>query len=994
MNKALLPIDRLPATLSADFTGRQADFCTRHPHYRDWLLARLQGADFSEQLSRCWLASRYAADLCLRQPQWFKSLVESGLLTRPYAEGELAASLNAQVTPALTAEQLDTLLRQFRCRQMLRIIWRDSSGLSDLLETTRDISNLAEVTIALALASHHRWLAAECGHPAAAVAGRIKEQHMLVLGMGKLGALELNLSSDIDLIFCYPCGGATVDVAALDGVLTDDVALTAPGHRGAGHRYLDNHEFFTRLGQKVIQSLDKITADGFVFRVDMRLRPYGDSGALVLSFDAMEEYYQDQGRDWERYAMIKARVVVGDTGQGEILLAMLQPFVYRRYIDFSVIESLRSMKRMITQEVKRRRLYNDLKLGPGGIRDIEFIAQSFQLVRGGRDRDFQQRSLLRVLATLGEKELLPLAAVAQLRDAYVFLRHSEHLLQAYNDQQTQLLPVDAYAQSVLAFAMGFGSWQDYLLALGAHRLCVSEWFAGIVSEPEPLSPVGSDQPDWDELWLHSSDREQALGLLRGAGHEAADEVLSRLEQLRAAPMVLRLQPEGRRRLDAFMPLLLPAVNAADQPSATLLRIFPLIDAVLRRSAYLLLLTENPGALKQLVILCAGSPWIASQLSRHPVLLDELLDTRSLYQVPEPAELHGELQQQMLRVEAGDLEGQMEGLRYFKQAHQLRVSAAEVGGQLPVNRVSDYLSALAEVILEHVLAIAWHFLGTKHGLPQGLASGGEQRGFIIVGYGKLGGLELGHSSDLDLVFIHSAPANQSTDGAKSIDNTVFYTRLGQRIIHILTAQTPMGDLYEVDMRLRPSGESGPLVSSLQAFADYQYQRAWTWEHQAIVRARVVAGEVQLAKGFDDLRRSVLCLPREAQQLRADVVEMRRKMREHLLPAGLESRDPPIFHLKHGSGAIVDIEFMVQYAVLAWAEQYPALAVYSDNIRILDALAHEGLITALQSQVLIDAYKAFRARAHRMSLLGQPSEVPAADYLEPRQAVLDSWAALMT
>jgi len=994
MNKALLPIDRLPAILKADFASRQADFCGQHPQYRDWLLTQLECPHFAEQLTRCWLGSRYAAELCLRQPQWFKALVAGGLLLRPYAEGEMASCLNAEVASVLSAEALDAGLRQYRSRQMLRIIWRDINGLSDLLETTRDISNLAESTITLALDCHHRWLSAEYGSPAAAVEGHIQQQRMLVLGMGKLGARELNLSSDIDLIFCYPNGGATVDPAALDGVLADNELLTATGHRSGNYRYLDNHEFFTRLGQKVIQSLDKITADGFVFRVDMRLRPYGDSGALVLSFDAMEEYYQDQGRDWERYAMIKARVVAGDSNQGELLLAMLQPFVYRRYIDFSVIESLRSMKRMITQEVKRRRLHNDLKLGPGGIRDIEFIAQSFQLVRGGRDRDFQQRRLLRVLATLGEKALLPAAVVEQLIAAYVFLRHSEHLLQAFNDQQTQLLPVDGYPQSVLAFTMGYDSWQSYLVALNSHRQSVSECFAGIVSEPEESSLAGSEQQGWAELWLHGSGREQALELLRKAGHEGAEEVLSRLEQLRVAPMVERLQPEGRRRLDAFVPLLLQAVSAAEQPSATLLRIFPLIDAVLRRSAYLLLLTENPGALKQLVILCAGSPWIASQLSRHPVLLDELLDSRSLYQVPEPAQLHGELQQQMLRIEPGDLEGQMEGLRYFKHAHQLRVSAAEVGGQLPVNRVSDYLSALAEVILEHVLGVAWHFLSAKHGLPQGLVGDGDQRGFIIVGYGKLGGLELGHSSDLDLVFIHSAAANGSTDGAMSIDNTVFYTRLGQRIIHILSARTPMGDLYEVDMRLRPSGDSGPLVCSLQAFADYQYQRAWTWEHQAIVRARVVAGDQKLATDFSALRRKVLCQPREAQQLRAEVVEMRGKMREHLLPAGLESRDPPIFHLKHGSGAIVDIEFMVQYAVLAWAEQYPALAVYSDNIRILDALAHEGLINELQTQALIDAYKAFRARAHRLSLLGQPSEVPAADYHQQRQAVLDSWAALMT
>ena len=995
MNKQRLPITQLPSAQKLEFVSRLDDFCQQHSQLGRWLQQQLEVPDFAEQVQRCWLASRYAADLCLRQPLWFRVPVEDGSLARPYGEGEMAGRLRTALTAVLTADELDVALRQFRASEMLRLIWRDSTGLSDLLETTRDISNLAESTITAALDCHHRWLSAAYGCPAAVVAGKLVQQRMVVLGMGKLGAKELNLSSDIDLIFCYPNSGGTVDADALGTGLAADVALTAPAHRCSGQRYLDNHEFFTRLGQKVIQSLDKITADGFVFRVDMRLRPYGESGALVLSFDAMEEYYQDQGRDWERYAMIKARVVAGDSDQGAVLIAMLQPFIYRRYIDFSVIDSLRSMKRMITQEVKRRRLQNDLKLGPGGIRDVEFIAQSFQLVRGGRDRDFQQRRLLRVLTSLGEKALLPVAVVTQLAAAYIFLRHSEHLLQAYNDQQTQLLPVDEYPQSVLAFAMGFGSWKDYLQVLDSHRGLVSECFAGVVSDPaDSTAPTASAAEDWIELWLDSSEREPALEQLQLSGHESAAEVLSRLEQLRAAPIVQRLQPEGRRRLDAFMPLLLLRVSGAEQPSATLLRIFPLIEAVLRRSAYLLLLTENPGALKQLVILCAGSPWVASQLSRHPVLLDELLDASSLYQVPEPAELKSELQQQMLRIEAGDLEGQMEGLRYFKQAHQLRVSAAELGGQLPVNRVSDYLSTLAEVILQQVLAIAWQFLSAKHGSPQGLQGVDDQRGFIIVGYGKLGGLELGHSSDLDLVFIHQAAANHSTDGPKPIDNSMFFTRLGQRIIHILTAQTPMGGLYEVDMRLRPSGESGLLVSSLQAFADYQYQRAWTWEHQAIVRARVVAGDWQLQQDFSELRRQLLCQPREPVKLRAEVVAMRQKMRGHLLPAGLESREPPIFHLKHGSGAIVDIEFMVQYAVLAWAEQYPALAVYSDNLRILTTLADEGLISALQSEALIDAYKVFRARAHRLSLLGQPSEVPAADYQQLRTVVLDSWATLMS
>lgn len=909
----------IPAILKNEAEKLIQQFNECSPEYAVWLSEKLQNDSFAQELNHTWSCSRFAADLCNRKPATFQSLVESGRLHRSNNESqndsEMSALLKAELPDDINEESLNSTLRKFRNREMLRIIWRDLNRLADLQETTRDITALAECCLQQALDFHHAAQRNIYGRPLGKEKDQCIEQQLIVIGMGKLGAWELNLSSDIDLIFCYPKAGQT-----------------------DGARSLDNHEFFTRVARKLIHSLDSIAADGFVFRVDMRLRPYGESGALVLSFDAMEEYYQDQGRDWERYAMIKARVVAGDSRQGENIMAMLRPFVYRRYIDFSAIDSLRAMKRMIRQEVKRRHLDKDVKLGAGGIREIEFIAQCFQLIRGGREPAFQERRVLKVLEVIAAEGLMPLTVVNELREAYCFLRNTEHAIQAYSDQQTQTLPSSAYTQAALAHVMGFADWESFYAQLCEHRQRVDHHFANVIAEPEEHSDA-EQEAHWQGVWLGHYEEPVALDYLQAAGFEMAQQTYQRLQLLRNSSQVSRMQVEGRQRLDEFMPLLLEAVTEVQSPSATLLQIFPLIEAVLRRTAYLVLLVENPGALKQLVLLCAASPWIAEQLARFPVLLDELLDVRTLYQVPEKAALREDLLQQMLRLNWDDLEAHMEVLRYFKLAHRLHVTAAEVTGRLPLMKVSDYLTMIVEVILEHVLELAWHDLISKHGYPQKAPGVVCDKDFIVVGYGKVGGIELGHSSDLDLVFLHDAASGLATDGERSIDNSLFFTRLGQRMIHILTALTPTGQLYEVDMRLRPSGASGLLVSSLTAFATYQRQEAWTWEHQALVRARVVAGDPALADKFARLRRDLLCEPRDPQRLGEEVVKMRHKMREHLLPKGLEQRQPPVFHLKQGRGAIVDIEFMVQYAVLVWSHQHPALSEISDNIRILEILGKD-------------------------------------------------------
>jgi glutamate-ammonia-ligase adenylyltransferase len=968
----VIDVDSVPAPLRAELAGGWALLQAALDDSDRAALAAAGAADpaFAAEFARVLCGSRFVMRELETRPGLLAELLGSGDLDRSYAEEEFAARAARALALAAAADEngLMRALRALRRREMLRIVWRDLLRRAPLAETTRDLSLLAEAALEAALARAHAELAAKHGEPLGRASGA--PQRLVVLGMGKLGARELNLSSDIDLIFAYPEQGET-----------------------DGARCLSNQEFFTRLGQKLIRALDAVTADGFVFRVDMRLRPYGEGGALALHFDALEQYYQDQGRDWERYAMIKARVVAGDHAAGEALLGLLQPFVYRRYIDYGAIEALRRMKAMIAREVARRGQDEDVKLGAGGIREVEFIAQSFQLIRGGREPRLRERALLVVLQALEELGQLPAQVVHELREAYVFLRDTEHALQARDDTQTQALPEDDADRARLAFVRGFDGWDAFHAALVAHRERVSSHFADVVSEPaDAVAARAGQSAPLQAAWGADPEDAGALAALEAAGFEDAPGTLRRLAALRDAQRVKLLQGEGRERLDRFVPRLLAAAARSGTPSLVIARALPLVEAVLRRSAYLVLLEENPAALDQFVLLCAASPWIAEELANHPVLLDELIDPRLLRVLPDRERIRGELQQHMLRVPPGDLEAQMEALRHFKLAHGLRCAASEVSGALPLMKVSDYLSWMAEAILQHVLALAWHDLVARHGTPQRADGVPCDPDFVIVAYGKLGGIELGHGSDLDLVFLHDADPQLGTDGAKPIENSLFFTRLGQRIIHVLTTYTTHGPLYEVDMRLRPSGAKGLLVSSFRAFRDYQFNEAWTWEHQALVRARPVAGCPRLAGRFEALRREVLALPRDPQKLRTDVLEMRAKMRSHLLkpaPPGAE----PVFHLKQGEGGIVDIEFLVQYAVLAWSGRQPSLATWTDNIRILEALGASGLLGAADAALLTEAYKAYRVSAHRLALQKQEDLVPAPEFDTLRAAVRRLWGEIL-
>ncbi|MEQ6916478.1 bifunctional [glutamate--ammonia ligase]-adenylyl-L-tyrosine phosphorylase/[glutamate--ammonia-ligase] adenylyltransferase [Halomonas aquatica] len=982
-----LPLDDIPEPLRAPLAHTRDRMATSLEQATN--LADMNGGDSPledwlslsderrRQLARVLAISTFAAETLVRYPEWLLHLDASGELDETPSAESLRSWLDERLEAAEDEEALHAAIRRFRRARMLGIVWRDLTrppGI-DMWVTAAAVTELAQACLELALGWLETYLAPRWGRPAPRADG--SEQRLVVLGMGKLGAGELNLSSDIDLIFAFPEKGETE----------------------GGRKSLEHQEFFTKLGQRLITALDAVTADGFAFRVDMRLRPLGDGGPLVGSFASLAGYYQDQGREWERYAMLKARPVAGDLGAGAELLASLRPFVYRKYLDFGAIESLRELKAMINREVHRRGMQDNIKLGPGGIREVEFVAQAFQLIRGGRDTELQVTSLKSALDRLPELGLLPREVVDELTPDYVFLRDIEHILQALEDRQTQSLPVEEVDRERVALALDMEDWPAVMARLDEARARVRRHFDAVIAEPEEEveqtggveAPGAAGLEEWRALWRGELEQDEASELLEEAGLAEPDAAMRRLGALRHSRQVQSMQRIGFERLDALMPLLLDAAAASEAPDTALERVLPLVESVLRRTAYLALLRENPDALEHLMRLCSASPWIAEQLARHPVLLDELLTPDTLYTPANKARLADELRQDLGRIPEDDEEAQLEALRVFKHAQVLHVAASDIAGTRHLMKVSDYLTYIAEVVLETVLVMAWKHLTRKHGFPEG--RGGERCGqapeFLVVGYGKLGGIELGYGSDLDLVFLHDGAGRGSTDGARPIDNAVFFTRLGQRIIHLLTAVTPAGNLYEVDMRLRPSGKSGLLVTTLDAFADYQREHAWTWEHQALVRARVVAGHEPLAERFVTIRREILGRERDLAALREEVVKMRHKMRDHLGSKG-QSDD---FDLKHDPGGMVDIEFLCQFTVLSMSHETPELLTYNDNMRILETLEATGRLPADECRRLREAYLACRTAAHRAALTGEPARGRNSDFQEHRDAVIELWQRLL-
>ena len=857
--------------------------------------------------------SRYLTNLLAARPMLIDEL--AGVWTTPLAAGQLLAALEP---PATDDDGVKSQLRRLRQRVLAHIALRDLCGLAPLSEVVESMTLLADVTTNFALDHYHRQLAATYGEPLDK-AGR--PQRLLIIGMGKLGGRELNVSSDVDYIFVYPEEGDS-----------------------AGPRSIDNHDFFTRLGKRIIAALGEITGDGQVFRVDMRLRPNGDSGPLVCSLDALENYFITQGREWERYAWIKGRTMnAGANLQPEWVTAMqkiARPFVFRKYLDFGAINAMRDLHAQIRREVARRDMADHVKLGPGGIREIEFIAQVFQLIRGGRDPALQVRPTLEVLALLAQRQLIPAAAEDELRTAYLFLRRLEHRLQYIEDRQTHMLPASPADRASVARSMDFPDWPALLAVLNDHRDKVSRHFEEVFSDPEagehPLTGV----------WLGQIDDDSALESLGELGFRQPREAVSRLAALRASSRYAQLALSNRSRLDAIGPRLLEAAATTPDPDTTLARCLDFVETVSRRGAYLALLQQYPMALRRVADMVCASSWAAEYLRRHPLLLDELLDPR-LYDIATDWAAFRENLRHNLASHAGDTEREMDILREMHHAQIFRLLAQDLAGLQTIEKLSDHLTELADTIVQETLPLVWSKLRNRHC---------ETPRFAVIGYGKLGGKELGYASDLDLVYLYDDPDPEAGEN---------YARLGQRLNTWLASQTSAGILFETDLRLRPNGDSGLLAVSVDSFRNYQLKHAWVWEHQALTRARFCAGDPAVGARFEEIRCEILCQPRDLARLREEVVAMRRKMLD-----AHASASPSEFNLKHDPGGIIDVEFIVQYLVLGHAHRHRRLTGNLGNIALLRIAAELGLIPADQATAAGDAYREYRRLQHAKRLSANP------------------------
>ncbi|MFT5312983.1 MAG: glutamate-ammonia-ligase adenylyltransferase [Paraglaciecola sp.] len=915
-------------------------------------------------IEQAFALSDFIADHCLRDPHYLRVLIQQQLLFSQQLDYPI---LMENALKDISSEaQLHQSLRQFRNLHMLRIAWRDLLNMQSIESSLQHVSDLANQLIVQA----YKWLYANLSEKYGTAQGEDGPQPMFIIGMGKLGGGELNFSSDIDLIFTYPSQGETQGTK----------------------KPIEHQQFFTKLAQKLIAALHQMTVDGQVYRVDMRLRPFGESGPLVMHFAAMEDYYQEQGREWERYAMLKGRVINPQPGYLSELQAILKPFVYRRYLDYGAIDSLRTMKSLIQQEVRRRGLKNNIKLGEGGIREAEFIVQSLQLIRGGREPRLQSQSLLHNLHELGEMGVLDERDAQQLKISYLWLRKVEHCLQQFADQQTQVLPDKRVDQLRLVHVLACQNYEDFCSQLKHHCRLIHDEFLLLIGD-ETAATEQEAEPEleaFNDVWqLELAEGESSQILAPWLTTQQSAAYMTALRDFRQGLNHSRVGQRGLDTLNKLMPILLFSIvdNEDGDPVTLLERVLRVLRAIAGRTAYIELLFENQGALKQLTKLCTASPWVTEQISRFPMLLDELLNPAQLYNPTPVHEYSAELQLAMLRVDPDDLEQQMEALRQFKLSEQLKIAAADITGALVIMKVSDHLTYLAEALINQVLNMAWQQMSDKYGCPVsavGDAKNEQNMGFAVIGFGKLGGLELGYGSDLDLVFVHNCEGNLSTNGPKAIESQHFYLKLARRILHLFNAKTASGQLYELDMRLRPSGNAGLMVSHIKGFADYQLHDAWTWEHQALIRARFICGSTELRQVFQQLRRRVLELPRDKATLATDVQKMREKMRQHLAKGTAQQVD-----LKQDKGGIADIEFIVQYYVLAHSHLHPNLTKWPDNVRILQTLADEQLLPANQAQQLTQAYLEYRNTNHRLTLQHQAYALNSDKLKERRQQVSDIW-----
>ncbi|WP_289019865.1 bifunctional [glutamate--ammonia ligase]-adenylyl-L-tyrosine phosphorylase/[glutamate--ammonia-ligase] adenylyltransferase [Desulfobacter postgatei] len=919
----------LPQTLYQDLQRRIQDYFSAGD-IQDISQLPVKPQDFTRMM----LFSPFTAEHITANPLILGRLGKSGDIDTSYDPGAFKKKLAAFICDSQDNAGLKARMLEFKVYEIIRIAWRDLTGAAPLSETMADLSDLACACISCGFEQLYPGLTRKWGTP------RDKgghTQNIVVLGMGKLGAGELNFSSDIDLIFVYPNSGQT-----------------------DGERSISNDEFFTKLCREFIKLFSMDNGTHF-YRVDTRLRPFGENGPLVMDAEAFEHYYQSQGREWERYAMIKASPVAGDIAAGYAIIQTLKPFIFRRYLDYGSFDSFRDMKQRITFQVKNARLKHNIKIGSGGIREIEFFGQLFQLIRGGVEPALQVRPILPVLDTLVEKKLIDQKVCDQLKQAYHFLRLVENRLQAYQDRQTHDIPDNPVQRQILALSMGYVDEDAFYAELSRIQGVVHKHFSRLLVQADDEDKDNSSQ-ELKQIWDSITDPQFQGEDLSISGYQDTGSVVRLLKALAAHPHTRQLSQTGRNKLSQLLPRLIKKVGEHPDAEEVMAKLIDLVTTIERRTCYLSLLIENKGALDTLIVLARKSPWIISFLSQHPVLLDELIYPESLYSPPKRDMLEREMESLMARVPQDDPEYLLEALNIFRQINTLRVAAADVSGNFPLMKVSDHLTWIAETILNQVVASSWQIVTEKYGYPKGMEGKGvEGCGFIAIAYGKVGGLEMGYKSDLDMVFIFDAEPGITSGTERSVDITRFYSNLGQRIIHALTMHTSAGTLYGADMRLRPGGDSGTIITHIQTYEDYLENQAWTFEHQALIRARPVAGDPALFKRFDTIRKKILTRKRDDATLKKEVGQMREKMRAQRL-----KYEPGVFNLKQSRGGIVDIEFLVQYLVLRHACDYPDIVEWTDNIRLLQALSVDALISGEESSILQNAYVAMRRAIHRLTL----------------------------
>ena len=906
------------------------------------------------EAERVFVASRYLCSLVVRRPALLRAALEDGVLDAPAAERPDQAFESAIEARREAGATIEVALRQVRQSAYLRILWRMISGKARLGETLDELSALAEACVRAAGRAARAGLAERFGVPRDAQGNELA---LVVIGMGKLGGRELNVSSDIDLVYLYPGAGST-----------------------DGARSIDAADWFAREARALTGLLSRVTAEGFVFRVDTRLRPFGASGPPVSSFAALEAYWRDHARDWERHAMVKARALTGEVADIRRFEAMRRPFVFRRYLDFNAMPSLRSLQRLIGER-ERVRGGDDVKLGRGGIRELEFLVQSFQLVRGGRTVPLQGRGLLDTLVTLSELELMPPRDAQRLAEAYTYLRRVENGLQALDDAQVHRLPAaDSEDMRRVTIGLGEPDVAACLQRLAQHRQAVASRFdaqfegegVGVSDETVPAG-AGKTAPDAtmaDGTSAAEADRADVAAL---------DDYLASLCR---EPSVTRLRDASRERVATLIDALRAPLLGCDDPLGTGHRVGAFVAAAAGRGGYLQVLLDRPGALGRLVEVCGRSAWVAKTLTRQPVLVDELLRPGMDTPLAGAEHYRARAARVCRRHDADDLEAQMNALRHWREVQELRIALAWLDGSLTIMQSSDRLSWLAEALVGEALACVERPLVARHGRPRcsltpDPAGGDRAVAFAVIAYGKLGGMELGHGSDLDLVFLHdSAGAAQRSDGAEPLENGVWFARLVRRFSHFMAVRTEAGLLYEIDLRLRPNGSAGLLVTSVDAFEGYQRDAAWTWEHQALLRARATHGDPALMRRFESIRQDILCRERAPDVLARSVAEMRSRM---LASHGHAARG--LMDLKRDPGGITDLEFVVQYLALAHACAHSSIVRYSDNVRVLESVRDAGVIDAATADEAIELWLALRRRRYAAALSLQ------GDTLEPDAALVE-------